>query len=67
MTQPTGTNEKKVNGVDFLLDNLEKSNKRYMEAERFIMEMTNMNFFQRLFLRKKIIRFLNEQLRKYEV
>lgn len=65
MTQPTGTN-KKVNGIDFLLDNWEKSNKRYIEAERFIMEMADMNFFQRIFLKKKTIRFLLEQLSKYE-
>lgn len=66
MTQPTGTN-KKVNGVDFLLENWEKSSKRYMEAERFVIDLANMNFFQRLFLRKKAIRFLQSQMKKYEV
>lgn len=44
------------------MGNLEQTTERYIEAEKFIMEL---NWFQRLFCSKKVRLFLNSRLTKY--
>lgn len=48
------------------INRVERSSARYMEAERFILEISNMNFIQRIFCKKKIEKFLNERLERYD-
>lgn len=44
--------------ADFSLDKIEKLTERYIEAEKFIMEL---NWFQRLFCSRKITNFLKSR------
>lgn len=48
----------------WVLDRLEISTHRYIRAEKFIIEILQMKWYQRLFLRKKIFKFLDECLTK---
>lgn len=50
-------------GLSWLLTKLEHSSDRYIEAESFIIELSEMKWYQRIFISKKIIRFL--QSREY--
>lgn len=54
-------NEKDVNGLSWLLDKCETSMVRYMEAETLLMQLADMNYFQRAFSFKKIINFLKSR------
>ena len=54
-------NHQNNEGLPFLLDKLKQRSDRYMEAENFIIELAEMNFFQRLFSFKKIINFLKSR------
>lgn len=49
---------------DWLLIKTEQCSNRYIEAEKFIIELSEMNLFQRLFCNGKIIKFL-ESRKKY--
>lgn len=53
-------NSKKI--AEYSLDQIEKLTNRYIEAEKFIMEL---NFFERLFCSRKISKFLKSRTEKY--
>ncbi len=54
-----------MNPVEWLMKNCEDRSNRYIEAERFIMEISEMKWYQRLFLDRKIMNFLKSR-RKYK-
>ena len=47
---------------EYSLERMEKLTERYIEAEKFIMEL---NWFERLFCSRKITKFLNSRSQKY--
>jgi hypothetical protein len=53
-------NTKKI--AEFSLNKMEELTERYIEAEKFIMEL---NWFERLFCSRKIRRFLKSRTDKY--
>ena len=53
-------------GLQWLMNKSVQCSDRYMEAETFIMEISNMSFFKRLFLTKKIIKFFESREEKYK-
>lgn len=55
--------EKKIVGI--IYQKYEASVRRNMEAENLLVSIMNMNFFKRIFLRKKIRKFLKQQSEKY--
>ena len=55
-------NSKHVDGLPYILERFEQSSDRYIKAERFIVELAEMNFFQRAFSVSRIIKFLNRTL-----
>lgn len=55
--------EKRIVGVVY--QKYEAAAYRSMEAENLLVDIMQMNWFKRLFLRKKIIKFLKEQSDKY--
>ncbi len=55
---------KKQNTVEeFSLDRMEQLTERYIDAEKFIMEL---NWFERLFCSNKIRKFLKSRINKYD-
>jgi hypothetical protein len=44
--------------LNWLMNKTEKCSKRYVEAEKFILEIAEMKWYQRLFCSKKIMNFL---------
>lgn len=53
-------NTKKI--AEFSLNKMEELTERYIEAEKFIMEL---NWFERLFCSRKIKKFLKSRTDKY--
>lgn len=53
-------NTKKI--AEFSLNKMEELTERYIEAEKFIMEL---NWFERLFCSRKITKFLKSRTVKY--
>lgn len=53
-------NTKKI--AEFSLEKIEQLTERYIEAEKFIMEL---NWFERLFCSRKISKFLKSRKSKY--
>lgn len=53
-------NTKKI--AEFSLNKMEQLTKRYIDAEKFIMEL---NWFERLFCSRKITKFLKSRIVKY--
>ena len=51
--------------IEWLLVKAEVNSQRYMEAERFLIELLNMNFVQRMFSFNKILKFLDSRINKY--
>ena len=45
----------------WLMKKTEDCSNRYMEAEKFILEIAEMKWYQRVFLWRKILRFLNSR------
>lgn len=45
-------------GLQWLLNKYDNCSDRYIEAERFIMEIAEMPWYKRMFLTNKIIKFL---------
>jgi hypothetical protein len=54
-------NTKKI--AEYSLNKIEKLTERYIESEKFIMEL---NWFERIFCSKKITRFLKSRTDKYD-
>lgn len=52
------------NIVEFQMDLIEELTERYIEAEKFIM---NLNWFERLFCSRKITKFLKSRIDKYSL
>ena len=44
--------------LNWLMNKTEKCSERYVEAEKFILEIAEMKWYQRLFCSKKIMNFL---------
>lgn len=53
-------NTKKI--AEYSLDKMEQLTERYIDAEKFIMEL---NWIERLFCSRKITKFLNSRSTKY--
>lgn len=51
-------NHKHYNGLPWLLAKCEENQKRYMEAENFLIELSEMNLFKLLFINSLIMKFL---------
>jgi hypothetical protein len=51
--------------LNWLMDKTDKYQERYMEAERFIMELLKMKWYERIFCVGKILEFLNSR-KKYK-
>jgi hypothetical protein len=47
--------------LNWLMKKTEACSNRYMEAEKFILEITEMSWWKRLFLNRKILKFLNSR------
>ena len=54
-------NTKKI--AEYSLNKIEKLTERYIESEKFIMEL---NWFERIFCSTKITRFLKSRTDKYD-
>lgn len=63
---PSGTNKSLLNGICFILNKWEQCSDRYIEDETFLLELARMNAIQRMFAGKKIRRFIDGQLNKYD-
>lgn len=50
---------------NWLMTEYENNTDRYIEAEKFIMELHNMNWLQRLFSSRKILKFLKSREKYY--
>jgi len=53
-------NANHIDGLPWILEQCEKSVDRYIKAEAFIVELSEMNIFQRIFSFSKIIKFFYE-------
>ena len=51
--------------IDFLLTKTELSSNRFIEAEQELRKLVEMNNFKRFFARKRINKFLKNQIHKY--
>lgn len=51
--------------LNYMVDRYEKVSSRYIEAERFIWELADLKWYQKLFIRKKVIKFISGQIEKY--
>lgn len=51
--------------LNWIINKMEQYSERYMEAERFILELAKMKWYQRMFCFNKIIKFL-ESRNKYK-
>ena len=51
--------------LNWLMNKTEQCSERYMEAEKFILELAEMKWYQRIFCLGKILKFLNSR-DKYE-
>ncbi|GJQ44047.1 MAG: hypothetical protein JETCAE03_35450 [Ignavibacteriaceae bacterium] len=47
--------------LNWLMKKTEDCSNRYMEAEKFILEIAEMKWYQRVFFKGKILRFLNSR------
>ena len=47
--------------LNWLMKKTEDGSERYMEAEKLILEIAEMKWYQRFFLWRKILRFLNSR------
>ena len=47
--------------MNWLINKCEKCSDRYIEAENFILEIAEMKWYQRIFLNKKILKFLKSR------
>ena len=47
--------------MDWVMTRYEDTNNRYIEAEQFIIELSNMSWYKRLFLNRKILKFLQSR------
>ena len=47
--------------LNWLMKKTEDCSERYMEAEKFILEIAEMKWYQRVFLWRKILRFLSSR------
>ena len=47
--------------LNWLIKKTEDCSERYMEAEKLILEIAEMKWYQRVFLWRKILRFLNSR------
>ena len=56
------SNKNKKNITEFSLEKMEQLTDRYIEAEKFIMEL---NWLERLFCSRKITKFLKSRSDKY--
>lgn len=52
--------------INQLMDKLELSTNRYIEAEKFLVFLKEMGLWNRLFLNKKITKYLAHILKKYK-
>lgn len=50
--------------LKWLMDKVDSCSQRYVESENFMLDVLSMNFFQRLFIRRKALKFLKER-KKY--
>ena len=53
--------EDKKTYIGWIFKEAENSSNRYIEAEKFIVKLAEMNFIKRAFYRKKIYKFLKER------
>ena len=51
----------KNKNLSWLLSKYENASDRYMDAENFILEITEMKWYQRIFIFNKIMNFLNSR------
>ena len=56
--------EKKLMGI--IAQKYEASSYRYMDAENFLITIMEMPWYKRIFLGKKILKFLKQQSEKYD-
>ena len=47
--------------LNWLMKKTEDCSERYMEAEKLLLEIAEMKWYQRVFLWRKILRFLNSR------
>ena len=47
--------------LNWLMNKMECTSERYMEAEKMIIEIINMGWWKRLFCKRKLIRFLKSR------
>lgn len=52
--------------MEKLLKDCEMYQKRFIEAEEFLMKIADMNMYEKINLRSKIIDFLKERQEKYD-
>jgi hypothetical protein len=58
------TEEQIINAI--LIENLQLSTERYIEAEQIILEYINSNWLQRMFFGNRFFEFICERLTKYK-
>jgi hypothetical protein len=47
--------------LNWLMNKTEQCSERYMEAEQFIIELATLKWYQRLFMNRRILKFLNSR------
>jgi hypothetical protein len=57
--------EDKKKELNWLMNKMENCSDRYMEAEKFLIELAQLKWYQKFFLTRKIIRFLDSR-KKYK-
>lgn len=51
--------------LKWVMNRIESTTERYIEAEKMIIEIIDIPWWKRMFCRRKLIRFINNQLEKY--
>lgn len=52
--------------LSWMLDRYEQTSDRYMEAEKFLIDIIYLPFYKRFFLSRKIVNFIKSQQEKYK-
>ncbi len=65
MENNTDNKEYSKSDIKWVLNRYEKCSDRYMEAEKELLEILEMSFWKRLFLRTRVFKFLNSRIDKY--
>ncbi len=65
MENTTEPKEYSRTDIKWIMNRYEKCSDRYLEAEKELLEILEMSFFKRLFLKMRILKFLDSRGKKY--